>query len=140
MEWLVVEAFQSNSTQREMDLEFSERNSVFHVPRLVENSVLDSYVGGQTQEPIPEKQRILQKDRPLTMRVGAPVTLISFYLGDHEAATISLGPHDVRINIVGIWPPSHPSTPEWALLEFGQPPEWAYALLVYAICAARTGG
>ena len=97
-----VEAFQSNSTQREMDLEFSERNSLFHIPRLVENSVLDSYVGGQTQEPRPEKQRILQKDRPLTMRVGAPGTLDSFYFGDHEAATISKGPHDVRINIIAM--------------------------------------
>lgn len=50
-----VEAFQSNPTQREMDLEFSERNGVLHVPRLFENSGLNSYVGGQTQEPRPER-------------------------------------------------------------------------------------
>ena len=74
----VVEAFQSNPTQREMDLEFSERNGSLHVPRLFENSGLNSYVGVQTQEPRPERQRTYQTDRPLTMRVEAPGTLDSF--------------------------------------------------------------
>ena len=74
-----VEAFQSNPTQREIRTSsFRERSGVLHVPRLFEHSGLNSYVGGQTQEPRPERQRTYQTDRPLTMRVGAPGTLDRF--------------------------------------------------------------
>lgn len=94
-----TEIFQSGLVLRENDLEYSERNGILYVPRLVKDSKLDGYIQRQTQGLVPERQRYFQEARSLTLRVGAPGSLDSFFFEDQRAVTTELKEDEVLIEI-----------------------------------------
>ena len=65
-----------------LDVEYSERNGIIMVPRIVEDRTLNEFVSSATEVPAPEDQPYFQTNRPLTANFGAPGQLDSLHFVD----------------------------------------------------------
>ncbi|KAB8239754.1 uncharacterized protein BDW43DRAFT_259102 [Aspergillus alliaceus] len=84
---LVSEVFQSlfESSEREVrDHEFAEDNGCLYVPRLLEESGINSAIAEISKRPQPVMERLFQQDRPLKMVLGEPGLLNTLQFVDDE--------------------------------------------------------
>ena len=90
--------FGSERLSSEDDLEFSERDGLISVPRIIQDPEMDRSVLVQTGNPPPEMQSYEQEGRPLKMAIQYPGSLDSFYFVDDEkVATPAIDPDEVEI-------------------------------------------
>lgn len=65
-------AFGPNRIDGVQDLEYSERNGIIMIPRVIEDKDLNNFVSSTIEGPVPEEQLFFQASRPLTIDIGVP--------------------------------------------------------------------
>ena len=81
-------------------VEFTEKNGILHIPRIVTNQGKDQYVVQGTGGPAPEPQRFLQTERPLKSRIAHVGLLGSVYYGGDQTLILPIRANEVEIAVV----------------------------------------
>ncbi|KAI9716040.1 MAG: Type I Iterative PKS [Chrysothrix sp. TS-e1954] len=77
--------------------EYMERNGVIFVPRVVQDTNTEQNIQKMMQNPVPEEQEYTQDCRPVSLKMGTPGLLDTFYFAENDKLDRSLGPNDVEI-------------------------------------------
>ena len=77
--------------------EYMERNGVIFVPRVVQDMDTEHRIQKMMQNPVPEEQVYTQDCRPVSLKMGTPGLLDTFYFAENDKIDRPLGPDDVEI-------------------------------------------
>ena len=91
--------FVVNGQGRNLDVEYSQRNGVIMIPRIVEDKTLNEFVSSTTEESIPEDQPYSQADRPLVADLRIPSQLDSLCFIDDVTMSQQLPDGYVEIEV-----------------------------------------
>jgi acyl transferase domain-containing protein/NADPH:quinone reductase-like Zn-dependent oxidoreductase len=92
-------AFNDAMQSESQDSEFAERGGQVFIPRLVEDSELNTYLKASTTVRDPELQPFFQEGRALHLEVGQPGLLDSLRWVDDETALLPLAPDEIRLEL-----------------------------------------
>ena len=97
-------AFGSNFQAYSEDVEFSERNGIISIPRLVPDAEKDNFIMHETQPPVPESQPYVQSDRHLRLTMKTPGLLDSLYFIEDTRLADPIGETmlDIDVKAVGM--------------------------------------
>lgn len=102
---LILQAFSKvfgeNSGESAPDMEYSEKDGSLVVPRIVTDEAMDLNVHREVHADTcaPYAQDFSPATRPLKMSVGTTGALDTLYFHDDEAATATLGEHEIEISV-----------------------------------------
>ena len=65
-------AFSLNRTDEVLDVEYSERDGLIMIPRVVEDKDLNTFVSSTIEGPMPTEEPFVQAGRPLAIDIGVP--------------------------------------------------------------------
>ncbi|KAL8795885.1 MAG: hypothetical protein Q9195_001765 [Heterodermia aff. obscurata] len=77
--------------------EYMERNGVIFVPRVVQDKDTEHRIQKMMQNPVPEEHVYAQDCRPVSLKMGTPGLLDTFYFGENDKLDGPLGPDEVEI-------------------------------------------
>lgn len=103
--------FEANS--QTLEREFVQDEGIIKIRRVIGHEAQDRYVMRETQQPLPEPQRFMQKDRHLQLKLGRPGSLDSIYFMDDPAFDEPVADDEVEMEIkaTGVrWCTRPPST------------------------------
>ena len=92
-------SFITSHTDGALEAEYSERGGVVMIPRVVEDTELNTFVSSATDAPIPENQPFSQIDRPLAIEIGTAGQLDSLRFVDDVRVERELPDDHVQIDV-----------------------------------------
>ena len=99
----IVDVFKRNFTVngqgKNLDVEYSQRNGIIMIPRIVEDKTLNEFVSSTTKESIPEDQPYSQSDRPLVAELRIPSQFDSLRFIDDVTKSQNLPDGHVEIEV-----------------------------------------
>ena len=77
--------------------EYIERNGVIFIPRVVQDMDIEHRIQKMMQDPVPEEKVYTQDCLPVSLKMGTPGLLDTFYFAENDKLDRPLGPDDVEI-------------------------------------------
>lgn len=94
--------FSSLSSVDDAEMEYMERSGQLHVPRIISDDEMNSFINGQLQESKPELQPFFQKDRPLKLKISSPGLLDTLHFIDDYTLSAPLAESSVEIEVKAV--------------------------------------
>ncbi|PNS14519.1 2-alkenal reductase (NADP(+)-dependent) [Sphaceloma murrayae] len=97
--WRITELFWNTKEDDEFENEVYEANGHLTTPRLIDEEPLNKMIRNLGRQAEPEEQRVLQKQRPLRLRMAKNSKIESLYFSDDEEAAGDLPTDFVEIEV-----------------------------------------
>ena len=95
-------AFGSSTQAYNVDMEFSERDGIINIPRLIPDAEKNNFVMRETQPPVLESQLYVQSDRPLRLSMKTPGLLDSLFFTDDTRLADPIGETMLEIDVKAV--------------------------------------
>ncbi|KAH8658350.1 polyketide synthase [Xylariales sp. PMI_506] len=82
-----------------MEWEYAIRNGEVLIPRLIEDTKMDTYIQDHVSNYHPRQEKALQSDRALGLNIQSPGLLDTLYWEDCERHSSPVGPDEVRVKL-----------------------------------------